>query len=160
MKLNKKTIAVSTASLVIMGGTAFAYYAASGTGTAQGQVSTDNGKLTLGVDKSDWGHITDDGGYTIKVIAANNSTRHAFRVTTLTPDSAFGGGSTTCPATAFTASAPTVTPNGTAPGPVDVQMGTKLADGFQVGTVKVTMNPVQDAKACEGVNLTLSLASS
>jgi hypothetical protein len=159
MHLNKKSIAVSTASLVVMGGTAFAYYSATGTGTAEGQVTADSGTITLGVDQSDWGHITDDGGYTVRVYGANSSTRHSLRVSTLTPATSFGGGTVDCPTTAFTTSAPIVTHDGTTVAPVDVPKGTQLTGAYEVGTFKVTMNSAQNAKACEGVNITLGLTS-
>jgi hypothetical protein len=89
MKLNKKTIAVSTASLVLVGGlSAYAYITTSGTGTGAGTVAAaETGQVVLHADftgKAVFGTLSGAPGTTkitwVPVYAQNDSTTTAYRI--------------------------------------------------------------------------------
>lgn len=91
MKLNKKTLAVSVATLVIVGGTsAFAYFTSQGAGEGSGKVATaETGVVTLNAEV-----LTDlfPGGAAgpVDVLASNSSTDHAYTVENVVVDTAVG----------------------------------------------------------------------
>jgi hypothetical protein len=72
INLNKKTIVVSTASLLIIGGSAFALIVTTAGGTITGQASTTPRTVTIAAS-SQSGDIRDDAGQTFGVEAQNPS---------------------------------------------------------------------------------------
>ena len=93
MKLNKKTIAVSTAALVIAGGTsAFAFFSAQGSGHGDGLVAADsNGAIVLSLDSGALDNAA-DAPATVKVYAQNTSTRRKLRIANVALDTSYGAG--------------------------------------------------------------------
>ena len=157
MKLNKKTLAVSVATLVIIGGTsAFAYWTSTGSGSGEGVASdgvTDTITLATPADALDG---LKPGGSKIADVKATNTGADPATVETIgldTPaitigDPHAGNG---CDAAWFTAT--TTNPAS----PVAIAAGATEA----TGSVEVTMidSATENQDACKGATITVNLVT-
>lgn len=152
MKLNKKTIAVSTASLVIIGGTAFAYLQTTGSGSGTATAGTEARTVELTTHDTS-GDLRDDAGVTLKVNAGNTTASTLHYTAPGTPTAEVTGGTGTCNTSDFTVGTPSW--DGTA------SFSLAPNSNAELGTVnvRVTDPDATDVSGCAGATVTLTWAS-
>jgi hypothetical protein len=157
MKLNKKTLAVSTVTLAVVGGTsAFAYWTTTGTGTGSGTMATGDGSsVTLTTGAIDG--LTPGGSVTVDIYASNDSgvdatveTATAGAITITEAEGVTG----TCSVDWFTAA---VEGTGSATSVPTGSTGTDVEIDQDL-TVSMT-NPSENQDACKGASIEVALTT-
>ncbi len=147
MKLRSKTVAVTTAVLVVAGGgAALAYWTTTGTGTGSAATASANGSLTL---HADFAAGLTPGASVPVTFTADNPGTSSLRLSEIT-DVTVSTGTPGCLAGDFVVRGLTTTPATVAAGSRGTKVGTATLAFTDTGV---------DQDACKGATVTLSVSS-